>query len=45
VLLLAIFPRNEKPGELRDKLAKASAIASEIADGDMILYLDIGKVS
>jgi lysophospholipase L1-like esterase len=44
VLLLAIFPRNEKPGELRDKLAKASAIASEIADGDMIHYLDIGKV-
>lgn len=44
VLLLAIFPRNEKPGEMRDKLAKASAIASEIADGDMIHYLDIGPV-
>lgn len=42
VLILAIFPREEKPGDVRDKLAKASSIASEIADGDMIHYLDIG---
>ncbi|MDQ1257825.1 MAG: GDSL-like Lipase/Acylhydrolase [Candidatus Hydrogenedentes bacterium] len=44
VLILAIFPREEKPGETRDKLAKASEIASKIADGNMIHYLDIGKV-
>jgi lysophospholipase L1-like esterase len=44
VLLLAIFPREEKPGETRDKLAKASEIASAVADGDMVHYLDIGSV-
>lgn len=44
VLILAIFPREEKPGEVRDKLAQASAIASEIADGDMVHYLDINSV-
>ena len=44
ILLLAIFPRMEKPCEVRDKLAKASDIASKIADGDMIHYLDIGPV-
>lgn len=42
VLILAIFPRGEKPGEVRDTLAKASTIAAGIADGNMIHYLDIG---
>lgn len=42
VLLLGIFPRSEKPGELRTKVAEASAIASSVADGAMIEYLDIG---
>lgn len=42
ILLLAIFPRMEKPGEERDKLAKASAIASQLADGNMVHYMDIG---
>jgi len=44
VLILAIFPRGEKPSEMRDTLAKASTIASGIADGNMIHYLDIGQV-
>lgn len=43
VLILAIFPREEKPGETRDKLAQASAIASKAADGENVFYLDIGK--
>lgn len=42
VLLLAIFPRGEKPSEMRDKLAKASSLASRVADGDWVHYLDIG---
>jgi beta-glucosidase len=42
VLLLAIFPRGEKPNPQRDKNAIASDLASKIADGKMIHYLDIG---
>ncbi len=42
VLLLAIFPRGEKPGPQRDKNAKASELASKAADGVMVHYLDIG---
>lgn len=42
VLILSIFPREEKPGETRDKLAQASAIAAKAADGDMVHFLDIG---
>ncbi len=42
ILLLAIFPRMEKPDEVRDKLAKASAIASQLADGNMVQFMDIG---
>lgn len=41
ILILAIFPRNEKPCPQREKNAKASLMASEIADNDMIYYLDI----
>ncbi|MCC6144024.1 MAG: DUF1080 domain-containing protein, partial [Candidatus Hydrogenedentes bacterium] len=43
VLLLAIFPREEKPGETRDKLAKASKIAAQTASDHMVTFLDIGK--
>jgi len=43
ILLLAIFPRNEKPSAQREKNAKASLLASQIADGKMIHYLDINK--
>ena len=43
ILLLAVFPRAEKPCPQREKIAKANKIASEIADGKMIHYLDIGQ--
>ena len=42
ILLLAIFPREEKPGAVRAKLDRASAIASQVADGKTIHYIDIG---
>lgn len=42
VLLLAIFPREEKPGELRAKLIKVNEIIAKLADGKMIQFLDIG---
>ncbi|MCX7047449.1 MAG: platelet-activating factor acetylhydrolase IB subunit [Candidatus Sumerlaeota bacterium] len=44
ILLLAIFPRAEKADAAqRVKNAKASEIASKLADGKMVFYLDIGK--
>ena len=44
VLLLAIFPREEKPGDMRDKLAQASAAARDaVAEDPMVHYLDIGR--
>ncbi len=42
VLILAIFPRNPKPDAVREKNAKASQIAAELADNKMVYYLDIG---
>ncbi len=42
ILVLAIFPRGEKPNPQREKNAQASAIAAELADDKMIFYLDIG---
>jgi beta-glucosidase len=42
ILILAIFPRGEKPNSQREKNAAASEIASKLADGQMIHYLDIG---
>ncbi len=42
VLILAIFPRGEKPNPQREKNAKASEIASKLADDKMVYYLDIG---
>jgi lysophospholipase L1-like esterase len=41
ILILAIFPRGPEPSEQREKNAKASLLASKIADGKMIHYLDI----
>jgi len=43
VLILAAFPRGEKPSPQREKLAKASEIAGSLADDKQIFYLDIGK--
>ena len=42
VLILAVFPRGEKPNPQREKNAKASEIASTAADGKMVYFLDIG---
>jgi len=41
ILLMAIFPRGEKPSPQRDVNDKASEIASNIADGKMIHYINI----
>ena len=41
ILLLAIFPRNPSPSDQRAKNAQASLLASAIADGKMIHYMDI----
>ena len=43
ILLLAIFPRNAQPNAQREKNAQASLLASRIADGKTICYLDIDK--
>jgi lysophospholipase L1-like esterase len=43
VLILAIFPRGEKPNPQREKNAKASEIAAKSADNKMVYYLDIGS--
>jgi beta-glucosidase len=42
VLVLAIFPRGEKPNPQREKNAKASELASKLADDKNVFYLDIG---
>jgi beta-glucosidase len=42
VLVLAIFPRGPKPGPQREKNAKASAIASKLADNQNVFFLDVG---
>jgi lysophospholipase L1-like esterase len=41
ILILAIFPRGEKPSAQREKNAEASKLASTIADNKWIYYLDI----
>ncbi|UCG57559.1 MAG: DUF1080 domain-containing protein [Phycisphaerales bacterium] len=41
ILILAIFPRGPEPSAQRQKNAEASLLASKIADGKMIHYLDI----
>jgi beta-glucosidase len=41
ILILRIFPRGEQPSLQRDKNSTASRLASRIADGKMIHYLDI----
>ena len=41
ILVLAIFPRGEKPTAERAVLAKANEIASRLADGKHLFYLDV----
>jgi lysophospholipase L1-like esterase len=43
ILILAIFPRGPEPSPQREKNNKASLLASKIADGKMIHYLDINN--
>lgn len=43
ILVLAIFPRGEKPNAQREKNAKASELAAKVADDKMVFYQDIGK--
>ena len=44
ILLLAIFPRREKPTEERPILAKANEIASKLADNTNIFYMDVNHL-
>lgn len=44
ILLLAIFPRDQDPGELRIKAELVNALVSRLDDGERIHYLDIGDV-
>jgi beta-glucosidase len=43
ILILGIFPRGEGPSPQREKNARASELASQIADGKEIFYLDINE--
>lgn len=42
VLLLAVFPRGEKPNPQREKLAKVNTTIAKLHDGKGVHYLDIG---
>ena len=44
ILLLAVFPRGEKPeNPFRDKLKQVNAVIAKLDDGEHIHYLDIGE--
>jgi len=43
ILIMAIFPRGQYPSPERDKNAAASILASQIADGKTIFYMDINS--
>lgn len=42
VLLLAIFPRGDRPAEIQDKLAEANGMLAKLADGASVFFMDIG---
>lgn len=42
ILLLAIFPRGEKPNPQREKIAAVNQRIARLADGKSVQYLDIG---
>lgn len=42
ILLLAVFPREEKPGELRAKLTEVNKQIAKLDDGKNVFFLDIG---
>ena len=43
VLLLAIFPRNERPDAQREKIERTNAAIAKLADGKNVHFLDIGS--
>ncbi len=43
ILLLGVFPRGQKPNELREKLGAVNAKIAHLDDGSHVKYLDIGK--
>ena len=44
VLLMGIFPRGERPNEIRAMMSNASTIAAnQLADNKRVIYLDIGE--
>jgi lysophospholipase L1-like esterase len=43
VLLLAVFPRGQKPNPGREKLIAVNEKIASLDDGKMVTYLDIGK--
>lgn len=42
ILLLAVFPRGEKPNSTRDKLKEVNKIIAKLDDGKKVFFLDIG---
>ena len=42
VLLLAVFPRGEKPNPQREKIKAVNDTIAKLDDGKMVRYLDIG---
>jgi lysophospholipase L1-like esterase len=42
ILLLAIFPREEKPGRARARNAKVNELIKPLGDGKHVFFLDIG---
>ena len=43
ILLLGIFPRDEKPGATRDHIQRINAITARLEDGKFVRYMDIGE--
>ena len=43
VLLLAVFPRGQKPAAVREKLKSVNEKIAKLDDGSNVRYLDIGK--
>ena len=42
ILLLGVFPYQENPGDVRDKIIRVNDSIAQIADGEVIHYLDFG---
>lgn len=43
ILLLGIFPRGERPGPVREKIAAVNARLARLDDGEHVRFLDIGR--